>query len=63
MPCALSMDIKPYYTTIKEREPPANDTLDRHLLDVTCYQASKPHDFESYLLTNRRDTEKKLSCL
>ena len=63
MPCSLSMDIKPYYTTSKERKHPANDALERHLLDVTCCQALQPYDLESYPLTNRRDTPKKLSWL
>ena len=56
MPGTLSMIIKPYHTTTKKRKPPANDELERHLLDVTCCQALQPDDLESYPLTNRCDT-------
>ena len=50
------MVVKPYYTTIKETKYSAYAELKRHLLDDTCCQALQPHDFESNMLTNRRDT-------
>ena len=56
------MDTKRYYITTKEGKPPANDALEKHLLDVTCCQALQ-HDFEKNQLTNRCDTEKKSSWL
>jgi hypothetical protein len=63
MPRSDSMEIKPYYTIIKERKSPANAELERHMLDVTCYQAIQPLDFKSNPLTNRRNTEEKSSWL